>query len=123
MSDTAKMTDLEITRLCAEAMGYTICGAQEPSTVFYPHPNGSAVICVYNPLHDDAPAMALVKKFHLHIGKTLRTPDDLRGKWIVSNTDKWVSEPTSDLNRAICECVAKMQAAASNTAKSAAGGE
>ncbi len=57
----------------------------------------------------DAEAMALVKLYHLQITKTLRTPDDPRGLWIVSNTDKWVSEPTGDLNAAVHDCVAKMK--------------
>ena len=88
------MTDLEITRLCAEAMGYE-------------YSDGSGTICVskagvgnYDPLHDDAQAMALVKKFRLEVQDC--------GKWFVSehqNADAF----EDDLNRAICLTVARMQ--------------
>ena len=89
------MTDLEITRLCAEAMGY-----------HYMNDTGTPAMILtqeglYRPLHDDAQAMALVKKFNLHIGK-----------W----DSGWACEyrgqvsTNADLNRAICECVAKLQA-------------
>ena len=65
------MIDLEITKLCAEAIGLDV----------EPHPKGPKdKLCYiesspgylrfecYDPLHDDEQAMALVKKFHLHIG-------------------------------------------------------
>jgi hypothetical protein len=60
----------------------------------------------YNPLHDDAQAMALVKKFELGLG---------RGKdrsWIAHTTREagtFCHSSNNDLNRAICECVAKMR--------------
>ena len=82
------MTDLEITLLCAEAMGY------KPGEHYH-----------WRPLHDDAQAMALVKKFRLNIH---------------AHDEQWKVEEWGDdgamalhetLNRAICECVAKMQAA------------
>ena len=98
------MTDLEITRLCAEAMKYSNLSDHLGGLPVFTSETG-----VYDPLHDDAQAMALVKKFHIHLDKTLRTPDDPKGLWIASNTDKWTSEPTADLNRAICECVARVQ--------------
>ena len=111
------MTDLEITRLCAEAMD--LCEDEQTTRTISYREEGhiwirheaDAIGKMYHPLHDDAQAMALVKKFHIQLDKTLRTPDDPYGQWIASKTDKWVSEPTDDLNRAICECVAKMQAA------------
>ena len=89
------MTDIELTRLCAEAMGLKF----------------------YNPLHDDAQAMALVKRFSLrverggmsgivgfmHTAKRWRvladTPD-------IYKYETW----DEDMNRAIVECVANMQA-------------
>ena len=82
------MTDLEMTKLCAEAMGPS--GRDERT---------------YDPLHDDAQAMALVKKFQINIA------------WYEVNMPRPTFEPTvymwrkKDLNRAIVECVAKMQAA------------
>lgn len=91
------MTDLEMTRLCADAMGligspggYGLIGFMEN------HP--------YRPLTDDAQCMALVKKFMLAIGNNA----DLT--FVVYGKDFAESE-NPDLNRAIVECVAKMQQA------------
>lgn len=88
----ADLTDLEITRLCAQAMAVT----------FDRH---------YNPLLDDAQVMALVKHMDM---PTIRYTN----QWIVSG---WYSAPKTgmalqaeathdtDLNRAICLCVARME--------------
>lgn len=101
------MTDLEITRLCAEAMGYPEAVHYDPHT---PPPVAPAILVgyrhgyeVYEPLADDAQAMALVKKFDLNI-----QPD--HEGWCASDYtgDKFEAR-NSDLNRAICECVAKMR--------------
>ena len=73
--------------------------------------NKNALGPPYEPLINDAHAMALVKKFHLRIGSTLVAgKDNPQESWFVERTnhDHSVSD---DLNRAICECVAKMQAA------------
>ena len=105
------MTDLELTNLCAEAMKFSVCGSQEPSTIFYPHPNGSAVICVYDPLHDDAQAMALVKKFTVIINYWKGWQCGLVTDATGTTTTLGYNIRSADLNRAICECVAKMQAA------------
>jgi hypothetical protein len=96
-----------MTKLCAAAMGissddYLECTHCEENS----HP--------YDPLHDDAQAMALVKKFELtcQMQHGMRGPS---GAW--ANIKFWrVFGPTDpadseDLNRAIVECVAKMQAA------------
>ena len=93
------MTDLDMTKLCAEAMGYQcIDGLWWDENRFGPGR--------YNPLHDDAQAMALVKKLHLHI--------DQRPSKACSAQDPCftiISERKDcDLNRAIVECVARMQA-------------
>lgn len=56
------MTDLEMTRLCAQAMGIDVTGTPPPSLL---EPLGSKVRLLhdqwteYDPLHDDAQAMAL----------------------------------------------------------------
>jgi len=92
-----KMTDAEIVRKCAEKMGMPITyeGAQ-----FVIGDTNEA----YNPLHDDAQAMALVKKFKLSVGFSdgwgCRKDDE---KGLKSGAFHY-----SDLNRAICECVAKL---------------
>lgn len=95
------MTDLEMTKLCAQAMGLA----------FAAYPETGQVIAVksrveqwlYNPLNDDAHAMALVKKFRLYIehGTGL-------DRWTADN-GLGVEGESEDLNRAIVECVAKMQ--------------
>ena len=93
------MIDLEMTRLCAEAMGYTIT---EPSRLSAPQPSPDAVRVFigkksafwYRPLKDDAQAMALVKKFPMECSNVL---------------EAFACREVSDLNRAIVECVAKMQ--------------
>jgi hypothetical protein len=96
------MTDLEITKLCAEAMGIETFTSQ--GLIWY-HVS-FAVSTPYIPLQDDAQAMALVKRFRLTIIQG--PPKPATATWHVelhSNCDSW----NSDLNRAICECVAKMQ--------------
>lgn len=98
------MTDGEIIRLCAEAMGWRWEDAKDQF--------GNSYLMVWrpsqtpwNPLHDDAQCMALVKKFWIGI---FIEPED--GQWTVSVPDgECFSNP--NLNRAICECVAKMQLA------------
>ena len=130
------MSDLEMTRLCAVAIGWKHLGAVGiilPPEVKYPSqvdarftgklwclsggndwwetPTGETVcgLCesIPDPLNDDSQAMALVKKFNLAIQ---------RG-W-----NKWTALPVidqrealelhasdDDLNRAIVKCVATMQ--------------
>ena len=100
------MTDLEITKLCAEAMGIDFS-------------NGYAsVMCenceeygtLYDPLHDDAQAMALVKKLRL------RVLPQANGYWCVDNGEPtpyargayWLASAET-LNRAVCECASQMQ--------------
>ena len=97
------MTDLEITRLCAKAMGVRL----RPD---YPTPQYWAwwsAWSLYDPLHDDAQAMALVKKLHLTLDSYST------GAFIVGSgwNEPFQQTENSDLNRAICECVATMQAA------------
>src|SRR3990167_9146744 len=132
------MTDLEIIRLCADAMGITIlpswtycesrhvrcrtkcqkpkecepmcgeCAVAELSFGIGERIKGE----YYDPFHDDAQAFALVKK--MRIGINAWNPE--YQVWI---QNRLISEEESgksctfnaDLNRAICECVAKMQAA------------
>lgn len=109
------MTDLEMTKLCAEAMGYEdILSGPAPgysdvkivsfSSQFSSiHFHGRAGF-PYNPLHDDAQAMALVKKLGVEIGWTgyAHSMD-----WTVEVNG--VEIVNKNLNRAIVECVAKMQ--------------
>ena len=91
------VTDLEITKLCAEAMDI-------PRLHIYAEVGGGHGR--YDPLHDDAQAMALVKKFNFKIdthSKLVSVQGEDYG-WDTVDYHK-----ADDLNRAICECVAKMQ--------------
>ena len=104
------MSDVEIIKLCAEAMGYSINSYQtRPGivlTVTPPSrdPQSLSSSFDYRPLHDDTQAMALMKKFGLH-----PVPEwDEGSSWTVFGGG--YSAMSDDLNRAICECVAKMQA-------------
>lgn len=104
------VTDLEITKLCAEAMGYTahpITGFGTQDDMIYVQEVVSESPSdrhFYQPLHNDAQAMALVKKFKLNIMWSEH------GWWAVRQNDiTALTSRDEDLNRAICECVAKMQ--------------
>ena len=102
------MTDLEMTKLCAEATGWGSLGSpmiiRNGEVICAP---GSSAEFSYDPLYDDAQAMALVKKLHLQISYYNSNPTEWR--CVSQNGMDQVHDP--DLNRAICECVAKMQAA------------
>src|SRR5882757_2839988 len=95
------VSDLEMVKACAEAMGLRLklddCGS-------YYDEEGS--VRVYWPLGKDAQAMALVKRFKLR-------------SICVNGSDNWSvsrgfleSAMNPDLNRAIVECVAKLQSKA-----------
>ncbi len=67
--------------------------------------NGGA----YDPLHDDAQAMALVKRFKL------KSSFNAYGNWwsvqaYDAEGKRTGMEADPDLNRAICKCVAQLQA-------------
>ena len=108
------MTDLEITRLCAEAMGYTAIPYED-------FPPGKALrvqVAIadkqslpsaiwYWPLKDDAQAMELVKHFWLCI----QPPQfDEHAMWHVWRHPKPnYTALHGRLNRAVCLCIAQMQ--------------
>ena len=114
------MTDLELTKLCAEAMelhGYveerlaTSLGQTRLCRPEMDRPKGLPEF--YRPLHDDAQAMALVKL----LGLMIMSPE-LTGEWEVRKYElrppqqgsfRICSATHKDLNRAIVLCVAKMQ--------------
>lgn len=93
------MTDLEMTKLCAEAMDVAMITG---NTIWSSD---------YDPLHDDAQAMAMVKKFRLSIISGIEGGYKVmqwRGDLIHKNAG-YIYMTDLDLNRAIVECVAKMQ--------------
>lgn len=96
-------SDLEMTRLCAQAMGFV-----EISNI-----PGGVLVCAllgaperYDPLHDDAQAMALLKRFRPMIDTR-----DVSPPWNVWDVIGCGQSVGSDLNRCIVECVAQSQAA------------
>jgi hypothetical protein len=106
----SELADLEMTRLCAEAMGLP----PEESIKAAEH----YIRCTFerfDPLHNDAQAMALVKRFRLQVS-------GWRPQWLVafnfSEQSDFVGHHTmnDDLNRAIVMCVAQMQAAKATAA-------
>ena len=119
------MTDLEMTKLCAEAMelkaGYEKVQPLAYNAIQYVEtslPEATHITVqngddwfIYDPLHNDAQAMALVKKFSIMLDRSGKN-----NGWYAS----LVVDPKADdcdifegedvnLNRAIVECVAKMQ--------------
>jgi hypothetical protein len=108
------VTDLEITRLCAEAMGLSVrewrgpMDNQEPSLCTFHQINAETWMPQqrYDPLHDDAQTMALVKKFDLEIQHYHTDLGQVIKKYVAYPRVEVIN---NDLNRAICECVAKIQ--------------
>lgn len=85
------MTDLEITLLCAEAMGYSVPLTRNfGDRLMIPHEGG---FVGYSPLNNDEQAMALFKK--------LKLSDAIRD----GSLDLNVENP----NRVMCIFVANMQ--------------
>ena len=115
------MTDLEITRLCAEAM--ELKQHLYPLADLYKEATNISALCssnyfdypdeglFYDPINDDAQAMALVKKFGLSICAPSPHDKDWQALKVWTGDSTTPSAFSQDLNRAICECVAKTQQA------------
>jgi len=98
------MTDLEMTTLCAESLGLTYEVLSNVVCI-----NDPANSVIWNPLHDNAQAMALLTQFKLVI-----EPDgDWAATWINRSRKKGLRtvavRHATTLNRAIVECVVEMQ--------------
>lgn len=97
------MSDIELVKACAEAMGIALYVASQNA------PQHTLRTCNhenYWPLTNDAQAMALVKKFRIEIawnpvGWAVNTYSEL------DMPESYASD--DDLNRSICECVAKLK--------------
>ena len=121
------MDDLTITKLCAEAMDLEIVsefgqGTNESLVMACPRrpDHDYSETHGYDPLHDDAQVMALVKKFRLSIAQHwrqfVRQRSETLGWTTYYKPDPTMELPFSlvtseSLNRAICLCVHKMQTA------------
>lgn len=105
------MDDLEITKRCAQKMGYTlIAEPNEHNSDFKYTVLVQELRTGYCPLHDDAQAMALLKKLHilLHCDLVNTSHVDEEWLWGVVSQDHTFGTESFDLNREICECVAKL---------------
>jgi len=104
------MTDLELTRLCAESMGLDVVevGNNKPEhTLRINGLFGDSSYGNYDPLHDDSQAMALVKRLALNC--TLWS-DGMSDGWLVQSFLHQEFEASNiNLNRAIVEVCSKMQ--------------
>jgi hypothetical protein len=103
------MTDLEKTKLCAEAMGYKFVeeyGEPRSASITYLDEHGQKSY-YWRPLTDDAQMAALVKKFRLNIQPRIDTPGWFAGER--GKPDEWCGD--LDLNRAVVTYVAKMKGA------------
>ena len=96
------MNDVEMTKLCGDAMGYQ-SSLREDGT-YGAH---------WNPLRNDGQAMALVRKLRLTIYGHNRSEDEwaVYSGWRTSGD--LAASIGSDLNRAIVEYVAKYQSSIS----------
>lgn len=107
-----EMSDLEITKLCAEAMGFSW---SEPMPIDHQvfvwvsvGVGNSAHGERYAPLHSDAAAMGLAKRFKLFMN---HSDADESPYWKVGPHGQGVTNCDESLNRAICITVANMQKA------------
>ena len=97
------MTDLELTKACAERMGIRISGL--PLRDYYHPLNDGIAIVSQSILDGDAQCMAMVKKFRLSVG--------FNGGWECTAVDErgmiiFGAFHHETLNRAIVECVARL---------------
>lgn len=104
------MTDIEMTRLCAQALVYTIITERQASKEL----DYDATILVkqilepYCPLTNKAQAFDLIEKFHIVIIPGLRTPKG-RAPWHAEIKSPDWEAYDDDLKRAVVLSVAKMQ--------------
>ena len=105
------MTDLEMVKKCAERMGIDYLLEDEHGNtgcgVFWTDPSDYYRTSEYDPLHDDAQAMALVKKFGLHV-----FIHSIKLQWCAGSQrigeNRYIKVMSPDLNRAIVVCVAQL---------------
>lgn len=98
------MTDLEIIKRCAEKMiflgEYRAFHAPVDDDPWVEFPDGTGGD--YDPLHDDAQCFALVRKLKLDVYLRNYEPALWGAGTMIAQAE------SNDLNRAICECVAKL---------------
>src|SRR5258708_26559145 len=99
------MNDLEMIKLCSKAMEIDAAQDFPTGALWIKKTKVSAHRDEYDPLHDDAQAMEMVKRLQLQVGWHSDTGEE-EGNWYASeSTSNWAYSKES-LNRAICACVA-----------------
>jgi hypothetical protein len=103
------MTDLELTERCADAMGVRAHKFDFERGLWILHANGSRT--EYAPLRDDAQCLRIIKAFNLMVNWNSETevwcmPMDQAKYGHLAD-----SPNCGDLNRAVCECVARLKEA------------
>lgn len=104
------MSDLEMVRLCAEAMEISVrrcCGSSECADQNLYLIDGHSI---YDPLTNDAQAMALVKRFNPMMHNIDGKGWTIAIEWAGPSSGTLI-ENQPDLNHAIAEAVARMQQA------------
>lgn len=99
----SRANDFRIIEHCAHVMGYATRWASPEHLVIMGVPE------IYDPLRNDAQAMALVRKLHMWI-----CGDDRDGTWRAQayetpSTEIYIEGRSIELRRAICECAANFQ--------------
>lgn len=100
-----------MTTLCAEAMGIKTEVHPIRGAILRHWFMDGNVEREYNPLHDDAQSMALVKRFRLRVFGSYPpySESSISKDWIVEQGGIRAEARALDLNLAIVECVARMQ--------------
>ncbi len=107
-----KMTDLAMTKRCAQAMDVPVGKVPNVNGNLTYQAQHAPIYLEYDPLHDDAQAMALVKKLRLSVGPNAEHPDRWWTAWTnEAPFEEYQCADAVELNRAIVECVARIQAA------------
>ena len=96
-----------MTKACAEAMNVELPDRDDPVAMMFVRGKVRTAEgwTKYDPLHDDAQAMALVKRFNMGIGQ------DSEGRWsaVMQKPTYCQSFHHATLNAAIVHCVAALQ--------------
>lgn len=109
-SDAGKISDLEMTRLCAQAMGIRLFNCGHGDEIMTGAVSSGRI---WRPLTDDAQAMALVKRLKLRILEWNLEHAQVTWQPALGGT---FTQGVGPLNRAIVECVAKMRTMQSSPA-------
>lgn len=112
----AEISDLEMTRLCSDAMGFTFHPVVTAGQLLVMRAPDRAGGFIYDPLHNGAQCFELVERFNISITRD-HYITDVEGElfWAAEFYERTTARiwEAMDLrlSRAIVECVAKMQAA------------